>query len=161
MDTNTLWWLLAAALIVVGLIGTVMPALPGTIFILGGIILAAWIDQFERITWVPITIAAVLTVLSFVLDYAAGIMGAKKVNASKDAIVGAAIGTIVGVAMGFIGVLFMPLVGAAIGEYVARRDQANAVKVGVATWLGTMLGIAAKVGIAFMMIGVLIVALIV
>jgi len=61
--------------------------------------------------------------------------------------------------MGLVGVLFMPLVGAAAGEYLARRDHQQAVKVGVATWLGIMAGLAAKVVIAFMMIGIFVVAL--
>ncbi len=158
---QTLWWVLSIALIAVGLIGTVMPALPGTLFVLAGIVLAAWIDDFQRITGWTIGIAVALAVLAFVLDYAAGIMGAKKVRASRDAIIGAAIGTVVGLAMGLVGVLFMPLVGAAIGEYIAQKDHRNAMKVGVATWLGTMIGMAAKVAIAFMMIGLFVVALLV
>ena len=68
-------------------------------------------------------------------------------------------GTVVGLFMGLVGVLFMPLVGAAIGEYLARRDQRRAVQVGVATWLGIMAGLLAKVVIAFMMIGIFVVAL--
>ena len=156
---QTLWWVLSIALIVVGVAGTVLPALPGTAFVLAGIVLAAWIDDFQRITGWTVGIAAVLAALAFVLDFAAGLLGAKKVKASRDAIIGAAIGTVVGLAMGLIGVLFMPLVGAAIGEYVAQKDHRNAMKVGVATWIGTLIGMAAKVAIAFMMIGVFIVAL--
>jgi uncharacterized protein len=71
------------------------------------------------------------------------------------------VGTVVGLFMGLIGVLFMPLVGAAIGEYIARKDQQRAVKVGVATWLGIMAGLIAKVVIAFVMIGVFVVALVI
>ena len=61
--------------------------------------------------------------------------------------------------MGLVGVLFMPLVGAAVGEYLARRDQGQALRVGVATWLGIMAGLLAKVVIAFMMIGIFVGAL--
>jgi uncharacterized protein YqgC (DUF456 family) len=100
-----------------------------------------------------------LAVIAWVLDYVAGLLGAKKAGASGYAIAGAAIGTLVGLLMGFVGVLFMPLVGAAAGEYLARRDQQRALKVGVATWFGIMLGMIAKVVIAFMMIGIFIVAL--
>ncbi len=152
--------MLSAALILVGLVGTVMPALPGAVFVLAGIVLAAWIQDFQQITWWAVGACIMLTVLSFILDYAAGIMGARRVNASKDAVIGAAVGTVVGLAMGFVGVLFMPLVGAAVGEYIARKDQKNAVKVGVATWLGTMVGLVAKVVIAFIMLGIFLVALI-
>ena len=156
---TTLWWILSIALIGVGLAGTVLPALPGTLFVLGGIVLGAWIDDFTRVGWPAIALVTLLAVLAWVLDYVAGLLGAKRAGASKEAIVGAVIGTVVGLLMGLVGVLFMPLVGAAIGEYVARRDRERAVRVGFATWLGIMAGLAAKVVIAFMMIGVFVAAL--
>ena len=158
---DTLWWILSIALIVVGLAGTVLPALPGTVFVLGGIVLGAWIDGFVRVGWITITLVVVLALLAWVLDYVAGLLGAKKAGASRLAIIGAALGTVAGLFMGLIGVFFMPLVGAAIGEYIAQKDHARAAHVGVATWLGIMAGMVAKVVIAFMMIGIFIVALLV
>jgi uncharacterized protein len=160
MTAQTGWWILSVLLIVVGLAGTVLPALPGTVLILAGIALGAWIGDFQEVSAWVVGVTALLTVLSFVLDYAAGLMGARRVQASKQAIVGAALGTVGGLAMGIVGVLFMPLVGAAIGEYVAHSNHKNAVKVGVATWLGTMVGIVAKVVIAFVMVGMFVAALV-
>jgi hypothetical protein len=157
---DTLWWVLSAALILVGVAGTVLPALPGTLFVLAGIVLGAWIDDFSRVGWGIVTVVGVLAVLAWVLDYVAGLLGARKAGASRQALIGAALGTVAGIFMGLIGVLFMPLVGAALGEYLARRDHENAVKVGVATWLGIMAGLVAKVVIAFMMIGLFVAALI-
>jgi uncharacterized protein YqgC (DUF456 family) len=87
-------------------------------------------------------------------------MGARRAGASKQALIGAAVGTVVGLFMGIVGVLFMPLVGAAVGEYLARKDERQALHVGVATWLGIMAGLLAKVVLAFMMIGIFIVALV-
>ena len=158
---DTWWWVLSIALIVVGLAGTVLPALPGTLFVLGGIVLGAWIDGFTRVGWLTITVVVVLAVLAWALDYVAGLLGAKRAGASRLAIVGAVLGTVAGLFMGLIGVFFMPLVGAAIGEYIAQKDHARAAHVGIATWLGIMAGMVAKVVIAFMMIGVFIVALLV
>ncbi len=158
--SDTLWWILSATLIVLGLAGTVLPALPGTLFILAGIVLGAWIDHFTRIGWGIVTAVGVLAVLAWGLDYAAGVLGARKVGASRQALIGAALGTLVGLFMGLVGVLFMPLVGAAVGEYLARRDQGQALKVGLATWLGIMAGLIAKVVIGFMMIGIFLVALV-
>lgn len=152
------WWLASIALIVIGVAGTVLPALPGTAFVLAGIVLGAWIDGFARVGWPTITIVSVLAVVSWVLDYVAGLLGARKVGASKLAIVGAAVGTVAGLLFGFIGVLFMPFVGAAIGEYLDRQNHQRAVQVGVATWVGIMIGLIAKVVIAFVMIGVFAVA---
>ncbi len=152
-------WVLSVGLMLFGLAGTVLPVLPGTALVLAGIVLAAWIDDFSRVGAGTLAVVAVLAVVAWVLDYVAGLLGAKRAGASVHALVGAAIGTIVGLFIGVVGVLFMPLVGAAIGEYLARRDEARALKVGVATWIGIMLGMIAKVVIAFMMIGIFIVAL--
>jgi uncharacterized protein len=157
---DTLLWILSAALIMVGVAGTVLPALPGTVLVLAGIVLGAWIDGFSRVGWGVLSVIGVLALLAWVLDYVAGLLGARKAGASRLAILGAALGTVVGLFMGLVGVFFMPLVGAAVGEWLARRDQGRAVKVGVATWLGIMAGLVSKVVIAFMMIGVFIAALI-
>ena len=159
--TDALWWTLSVALMLLGLAGTVLPALPGTALVLAGIVLGAWIDDFTRIGWVPLTIIAVLAVLAWVLDYVAGLMGAQRAGASRQAIIGAALGTVAGLLMGLVGVLFMPLVGAAIGEYVADRNAARAAHVGIATWIGLLVGTVAKVAITFVMVGLFGVALLV
>lgn len=154
-------WIVSVLLMAVGVAGTVLPVLPGTALVLAGMLLGAWIDDFTRVGVPTLVVATVLALASWVLDYVAGLLGAKRVGASREAIVGAAVGTVVGLFMGLVGVFFMPLVGAAAGEYLARRDHQGAVKVGVATWVGIMAGIIAKVVIAFMMIGLFIVALLV
>lgn len=158
---ETLGWILSGGLIVLGLAGIVLPALPGTILILAGIVLGAWLDDFNRVGWVSVALVTVLAVVAWLLDYAAGLMGAQRAGASRQAMVGAAVGTVAGLLMGLVGVLFMPLVGAAIGQYWAEKDHNRALKVGISTWLGIMAGMLAKVVIAFMMIGIFVVALMV
>ena len=158
---NGLLWVVSVALILVGLAGTVLPVLPGTALILAGMVLGAWIDGFERVGGVVVGVLAALAVLAWVLEYVAGLMGAKRAGASKQALIGAALGTVAGLFLGFVGVLFMPLVGAAIGEYLARRDEQRALHVGLSTWIGVMLGMVAKVGIAFVMVGVFVAALLI
>jgi hypothetical protein len=150
----TLLWILCAALILLGLAGIVLPVLPGTVLVWGGIVLGAWIDDFTRVGVSTVVVISVLAVLAWALDYVAGLMGAQKAGASKQALLGAAIGTVLGLFMGLVGVLFMPLVGAAVGEYLAQKNHARAVKVGVATWVGIMVGLIAKVVLAFMMVGI-------
>lgn len=157
----TLLWILCAALIVAGLAGTVLPVLPGTVLVWGGIVLGAWIDDFQRVGTATLVVITVLAALAWVLDYVAGLLGARKAGASRQALLGAAIGTVVGLFMGVVGVLFMPLVGAALGEYLAQKDQTRAVRVGVATWLGIMLGLLAKVVLAFIMVGLFVAALLI
>lgn len=155
----TLLWVLCVALILLGLAGTVLPVLPGTLLVWAGIVLGAWIDDFAHVSITTVVVISVLALLAWGLDYAAGLLGAHRAGASKLALLGAAVGTVLGLLMGLVGVLFMPLVGAAVGEYVARRDEGRAVKVGLATWVGIMLGLLAKVVLAFIMVGVFAAAL--
>ncbi len=157
--TDALLWTLSVALIVIGIAGTVLPALPGTVFVLAGIVLGAWIDGFTHVGAGTVGLVSILAVLAWALDYAAGLLGARRAGASRQALLGAALGTVAGLFMGLVGVFFMPLVGAAIGEYIARRDEQRAWKVGLATWLGIMVGLVAKLVIAFMMIGIFVAAL--
>ena len=164
--TPTLWWILSGLLILAGLAGTVLPALPGTALVLGGIVLGAWIDDFTRVGPGWLAAIAVLAVLAWVLDYVAAVLGARRAGASRLALLGAALGTVVGLFMGLVGVLFMPFVGAALGEFWSRRAQVGevqagqqAVRVGVATGLGLLAAMLAKVVIACMMIGLFVAAL--
>ena len=159
MDTHILGWLVAVILIVVGVAGTVLPALPGTMLVLAGIVLGAWLDDFTRVKWWVGAIISVLAVVAWATDYFATILGAKKVGASKWALIGAALGTVAGIFMGLIGVLFMPFVGAVIGELIAQKNAKQAAKVGLATWLGLLVGTVIKLVLVFMMIGIFGVAL--
>lgn len=158
VDFNFLW-VLSAALVLLGLAGTVLPVLPGTLLVWGGMVLGAWIDDFTRVSMGTVVFLSVVAVLAWLLDFVAGLMGAQRVGASKQALVGAAVGTVLGVFMGLVGVLFMPLVGAAVGEYMAQKSQGRPLKVGVATWVGMMLGMVAKVVLSFVMVGVFLGAL--
>jgi uncharacterized protein YqgC (DUF456 family) len=154
-------WILAVLLIVAGVVGTVLPALPGAILVFAGVALAAWIDGFARISGWTLGALAVLTAIAWIVDYVAGVYGAKRAGASPWALVGAGVGTIFGVFTGLVGLVFMPLAGAAIGEFLARRDALRAGKVGLATWLGMLAGTVLKVAIAFLMVGIFVVALLV
>lgn len=159
--SETLLWVLSTLLVAAGLAGIVLPALPGTVLVLAGIVLGAWIDGFTRVGWIAIAAVTVLAIAAWLMDYVAAMLGAKRAGASRQAVAGAALGTIAGIFMGLVGVLFMPLVGAAAGEFIARRDRGGALRVGVATWLGLLAGMLAKFVLAFMMIGIYVVALLV
>ena len=155
-----LLWSVAAVLVAVGLVGTVLPAIPGSTLVFAGIALGAWIDGFTRIPVWVVVVAGLLAAATWVVDLVAGAAGAKRVGASPWAIAGAALGTIAGVFTGLVGLLFLPLAGAAIGEFLAERDVLRAGKVGVATWLGLVIGTALKVAITFAMLGIAAAALV-
>jgi uncharacterized protein len=154
----TTLWVLAVLMMLVGVIGTVLPALPGVVFVFGGIALAAYAEGFTRISGVTVGILGALALVAFVIDYVASAAAAKKAGASKLGLAGAALGTVLGIFTGFVGLLFMPLIGAAIGEYIAQRDALKAGRIGVATWIGLLVGTVLKLAIVFTMIGVFIVA---
>jgi uncharacterized protein YqgC (DUF456 family) len=142
-------------------VGTVLPALPGAILVFAGVALAAWIDDFARISGWTVGVLGVLTLIAWAMDYVAAAAGAKKAGASRHAIVGAAIGTVAGVFTGLVGLIFMPLVGAAIGEFLAQKDALRAGRVGLATWLGMVVGTVGKVAIVFVMVGIFVAALLI
>ena len=156
-----LLWIAAIALIAIGVAGTILPAIPGVTLVFLGMLLGAWIDDFTRIPVWLVVIFAILTAIAWAVDYFAAAAGAKRVGASKLAVIGAMIGTVAGIFTGFVGLLFMPLVGAAAGEFIAQRDLRRAGTVGIATWLGLLVGTAVKVAIVFAMIGAFVVALLV
>jgi uncharacterized protein YqgC (DUF456 family) len=154
MDASILLWVLAAILVVVGLAGTILPMLPGIPLMLVGMLIAAWADDFTRITWVTLVILGVLTLLSFVIELAAAALGAKRVGASREAIIGAAVGTLFGFFLGLPGLILGPFIGALAGELLARRDATRAVEVGIGAWIGFIVGAIAKLAVAFTMLGV-------
>ena len=153
-------WIAAIALIAIGVAGTILPAIPGVTLVFAGMLLAAWIDHFARIPIWLVVAFGVLTAIAWAVDYFAAAAGAKRVGASKLAVIGAMIGTLAGIFTGLWGLLFMPLVGAAIGEFIAQRDLRRAGKVGVATWVGLLAGTAVKVAIVFAMLGAFVAALV-
>ena len=157
---NTTLWIIAVLMILVGIAGTVLPALPGVVFVFAGIALAAWIDGFTVISGWTLGVLAVLTVIGFAIDYVAQMISAQRAGATWQGIAGAAAGTVVGVFTGLWGLLFMPLAGAAIGEFISHRDALRAGKVGLATWIGLLVGAVLKLAIVFTMVGIFIAALI-
>ncbi len=152
-------WVLVVLLIVSGLAGTVLPALPGAALVFGGILLGAWIDGFQRVGVTVVVVCGLLMLLSWAADYASALLGAKRAGASREAVIGAALGTVLGLFTGLIGLLFMPLLGAAAGQYLAQRDAARAAQVGLSTWVGLLIGTVAKVVISFVMVGLFLAAL--
>lgn len=154
-------WTAVVVLMVLGVAGVVLPVLPGTVLIFAAILLGAWIDDFARISGWTVGVAAVLMVISVICDYVAAALGAKRVGASRQAVIGAATGTLLGIFSGLWGLVFMPLVGAAVGEYLVLRDLQRAGRVGMATWVGLLLGTAVKIAIAFTMLGMFIAALLI
>jgi uncharacterized protein YqgC (DUF456 family) len=153
-----LWWTLAVALVVIGLAGILLPALPGTVLIFAGLWLAAWSDGFARVGAGTIVLLGVVTAATYVVDVAMMALGMKRLGASRRGMAGAAIGMIAGLFFGLPGLFIGPFVGAVVGELSRERDLARASRSGVAAWVGFLIGIVVKLGLGFTMVGIFLAA---
>ena len=151
---HTLYFVVSALLIVVGMAGTVVPVLPGVPLVFAGMWLAAWTDGYRHIGTFTLILLGVLALLALAIDFFASLLGAKRVGASTRALWGATLGTLIGLFFGLPGILLGPFLGAAAGELSLGRELAHAARVGVGTWLGLLFGTLAKVALCFTMLGV-------
>jgi uncharacterized protein len=149
---NILLVVIGAVLVAVGLVGAVVPVLPGIPLIFGGIWLIAGVDGYRHLgLWWLIGIAAVGTV-GVVLDLLAGALGVKRVGASPQAVSGALLGTLVGLFFGLPGLLFGPFFGALLGELAAGNSVLRSTQVGVSAWIGLIFGTIVKLVSSLMMV---------
>ncbi|HSK08012.1 MAG TPA: DUF456 domain-containing protein [Vicinamibacterales bacterium] len=156
---TALLWVVAILLVLVGIAGTILPALPGTILVFAGLVLAAWADGFARVGWPSLVLIGLLTAISYVVDLLAAAAGVRRFGASKRAAVGAAVGTLLGLFFGLPGLIVGPFAGALLGEIWARRGLEGAGRAGIGAWLGFLVGAVLKIAIAFMMVGLFVAAL--
>ena len=150
---ETALWIGAGIAVVLGLAGVVLPLLPGTPLLFGGLWLAAWLDGFSKVSMTTVVVLGVMALLAWVVDYAAAALGVKRVGASGLAIAGAALGALLGLFAGLPGLILGPIAGAMAGEWLARRDHAQATRAGLAAGVGFIVAVAAKLGIAVAMLG--------
>ena len=153
MDTTVLLWLLAGILVLAGLAGLLLPVLPGPPLLFAGLLVAAWAEDFAYVGAGTLAVLGALALLSYAVDFAATALGAKRFGASKRAVIGAALGALVGLFFGIPGILFGPFVGAVIGELTTERGLSDAGRAGIGATLGLVLGVAGKLALAFSMLG--------
>lgn len=159
MDPQALYYVFAGILIVVGVLGVVVPVLPGLPLVFLGMWLAAWAGGYEQVGVAMLLLLGLLTALSLGVDLLATLFGAKRVGASRQALVGAALGTLFGLFLGLVGIFVGPFVGALAGEWLHGRRLGHATRVGMGTWLGIVFGAVLKLALAFAMLGLFLFAL--
>jgi hypothetical protein len=143
---------LAIALILGGLIGTVLPTLPGIPMIFGGIWLAAALDDYQHLGVSWLIVLGVLAAFGVAMDFIAASLGAKRVGASSMAIWGASIGTFIGMFLGIPGLILGPFVGALAGELISSKSVLRSAHVGIGTWLGLLFGTLVKLVLSVVMV---------
>lgn len=146
-------YLLVALLLVAGLIGSVLPALPGTVLILAGAAVHAFATGFDPIGPGRLAILALMTVVAYALDHVAGVLGVRRLGGSGWAMGGAVVGALVGLFFGLAGLVLGPLVGAAVAEYAYTRQARTSARAALGTVVGLLVGAVAKIGLGLAMIG--------
>jgi len=147
------WWLFAIVLFAIGLIGTVVPILPGTTIILAGAVIHRMMLGPEKsIGWPTIGVLVLLTLATYALDFLGSYFGAKYFGATKWGTFGAIIGALIGLFFGIIGLFVGPVIGAITGEFIAGKRMIAAGKAGWGSLLGNLAGMIGKLVIALAMI---------
>lgn len=152
---EVLWWIIAIVLMAIGLIGTVVPILPGTTIILGAAILHRLaVGPAHSCGLTALIALVVLALFSYALDAAAGYLGAKRFGATKWGLAGGIVGGLAGIFFGLPGIFLGPIAGAAAGELISGKELVKAGRAGWGTILGMLGGMIAKIFIGLGMVAI-------
>jgi uncharacterized protein YqgC (DUF456 family) len=143
---------IVGVLMVTGVIGSVVPMLPGTPLIMVGAVVYAVATEFTPVGAGRLAILGVLGLAGWAMEHLAGILGARRAGGSRAAVVGALVGAVIGLAFAPLGLLLGPIGGAIAGELLSGRDPVASVRTGVGTAIGVVVGIVAHVACAVTMV---------
>lgn len=153
-DYATLLWIIGALLTVTGLAGMLLPVLPGAPLLFLGLLCGAWAEDFQYVGLWTLLLLAALAALTYLVEFLASVLGARTFGGSRRAMVGAAVGGILGLFLGFPGILLGPFLGAVLGELSLQRTLDQASRAGFGTVVGMAVGVAGKLAIGIAMIGI-------
>ena len=147
------WWFFTIVLFAVGVIGTVVPVLPGTTIVLAAAIIhRVMLGPEKSIGWKTIVGLILLTLVSYAFDFLGGYFGAKYFGATKWGAFGAIVGALIGLFFGSIGLVAGPVIGAVAGEFIAGKRMIDAGRAGWGSLLGNLGAMMGKLFIALVMI---------
>ncbi|NMA70239.1 MAG: DUF456 domain-containing protein [Desulfitobacterium sp.] len=145
--------IIAIVLFFIGLVGTVLPMLPGPILIYAGMLLYGLMTDFATLDLKFYLIQGLVFALIFFVDYLATALGTRRYGGSKQASIGAALGMLVGFFFAPIGIILGPFLGAVGAEILLRRTKLkNSFRIGIGTLIGLLGGIVVKLGVEIIMI---------
>lgn len=127
----------------IGIIGCIIPGLPGTPVAYLGLLIAQATDRVD-FTWQFLLIWAIVTLVVQVLDYVVPAWGTKRYGGTRYGVWGSTIGVFAGLFFGAAGVIIGPLVGAILGELIGGKDAAQALRAGWGSFLGILCGTVIK-----------------
>ena len=127
-----------------GLVGVIVPIIPGTILSFIGL-LCVYFTAGSAITITQLIAWGVISVIAIVLDYVLPGYFSKLFGGTKAGIMGVTIGTFVGLCFGIVGIIFGPFIGAIIGEIAGSKTPLDkAFKVGFGSLLSFLAGTGVK-----------------
>lgn len=144
---------LVFVLMLAGVVGSLLPFIPGTPLILVGALIYAIATDFAPVDEWRLLLLVALAVVAYTLDYLSGALGTKKLGGSRWAMFGAVAGGLIGIFFGPLGILLGPILGAVAVELIYRKDMTIALKSGVGAVIGVLLGVVAKLSISVIMVG--------
>ncbi len=150
--TMAMVYTLVALLLLGGLLGSLLPLIPGTPLILAGTVIYAVATDFDPVGPWHLLILVGIAAVAYSLDYLAGAAGVKKLGGSRWAMLGAVFGAIIGVFFGALGLILGPIVGAVLMELMISKEIRTSLRSGVGTVLGMLLGLVVKFSLAVVMV---------
>ncbi|HET6411834.1 MAG TPA: DUF456 domain-containing protein [Anaeromyxobacter sp.] len=142
-----------------GVVGVVLPVVPGSLLLVAGTVVIAWADRFSRVGWGMVALSALVGAVVWAVDLAAAALGVRVARASRWAVIGACLGLFVGLFLGLPGILLGPAAGAIAFEYARDPNARRALRAGIGAFLGFVLGSAVKVALAMVLVGVIVLRL--
>jgi uncharacterized protein YqgC (DUF456 family) len=148
--TDIILAIIGALLTILGIIGCLVPVLPGPPLNFIGLLLLHFTRFGQFSQWTLIILASVAIIVT-VLDYIVPVWGTRRFGGSKYGIRGATVGLIIGLFLGPAGIIIGPFVGAFIGEMIFKDDFNYAIKAGFGSLLGFLTGVGLKLAASFVM----------
>ncbi len=161
MAESILILVVTGALMFFGLLGSILPGLPGAPLIWLGAFLYAWYTGFAAVTWPVLIWLLILTLLTYLLEFLVSMLGVKKLGGSRWGMAGAFFGGMIGLLTGGLwGMLTGPFLGAFVLELLKTEDLRKAIRSGMGSLVGFLAGVVGKLIIAVMMIGIFLLSII-
>lgn len=160
MHLSQVYWFLVGLLMFLGLAGTILPLLPGTGLILGGVLLYEWLLATPETHLGAATLIGMggLVAVSYLIDFVTMVFGANRFGASKLGIYGAVAGLVVGLFFSLPGLLLGPPLGVISGELAAGKRLPEAMRVCWGAVLGGAAGMVGRFVVGLGMVGWFVVA---
>ena len=156
MDVTIL--IIAGILMVIGIIGCVVPGLPGVPVSLAGLVVAQFSEQVDFPWWVFL-VWGIVTVIVSVLDYIVPAWGTKHFGGTPQGMRGSVIGVFIGLFLGPIGVIIGPYLGAYIAETTNGMEREEAMRAAMGAFLGVFFGMVLKLICSIWMLVELLIAI--